>query len=82
MEKEDINNEYGTYYDTNGEMRQNVMEVTFYHTQPTFPKRNRFHRSKIGIQHMKPVLTRLMTMTTWEIETYTLLSLLRVFYNL
>ena len=30
LEKEDINNEYGTYYDTNGEMRQNVMEVTFY----------------------------------------------------
>ena len=32
LEKEDINNEYGMYYDTNGEMRQNVMEVTFYHT--------------------------------------------------
>ena len=30
MEKEDINNEYGTYYDTNGEMWQNRMEVTFY----------------------------------------------------
>ena len=32
LEKEDVNNEYGTYYDTNGEMWQNVMEVTFYHT--------------------------------------------------
>ena len=35
LEKEDLNNEYGTYYDTNGEMWQNVMEVTFYHTFPT-----------------------------------------------
>ena len=40
LEKEDVNNEYGTYYDTSGEMRQNVMEVTLYHTlqsQSTFP---------------------------------------------
>ena len=29
LEKEDVNNEYGTYYDTSGEMWQNRMEVTF-----------------------------------------------------
>ena len=29
LEKEDLNNEYGTYYDTNGEMWQDRMEVNF-----------------------------------------------------
>ena len=32
LEKEDLNNEYGTYYDTSGEMWQDRMEVTFCHT--------------------------------------------------
>ena len=71
LEKEDINNEYGTYYDTNSEMWQNRMEVTFdtLQSQSTVWLR----RYKIGIQHMKPVtLARLMTMTTWETKTYIL----------
>ena len=29
MEKEDINNDYGEYYEVNGERRTTVMEVTF-----------------------------------------------------
>ena len=79
IEKEDVNNEYE--YDINGDMRENVMEVTFYHSlesQSTFPTRTKFLRSKIGIQHMKPpttqpvILARLMTMTTWETKTYVL----------
>ena len=65
LEKEDENVDYGTYYDDDGERRQDVMEVAFYIISINY-KSLKMQQVQDCNPATQTVLTSSMTLTTWE----------------